>query len=1044
MENNFSLTKEQKRVICGTEKIKKVIACAGSGKTSVLIAAITETLKSRKCRPSEILALTFTKNAALNMKTRIARELPDFKDYETIDIFTFNSFGNQIIKENSFLFGLSKNFNLLNEAKAWQIIFQIFKDADFKYLKAGKDIAGFTKKILAYIWDIKNNLIDNESIKNYLEEASFILSKYQSKSLRNEELKKVDYLKEIHDIYLEYEKIKSSENSVDYADQIFLPYMLFSKVPAIQEKYRQRYKYIFVDEFQDTNNSQARLLSRIFDSRKNKIMVVGDDDQGIYGFRGASIENIIDMQYFMTEPEAGIKTYFLTKNFRSGEKIINFVNNVIGNNRERNLKIIEAEYEGKESDIYFFKTTDMIEEAERIGKIIRHLRDSGMLLKDIAILCRRKNFNEIIKVLEKENIRYEFIGNKNFFYENEILFIVSWLKLIYNIYDEESLVYLLKSSGYKISDRDIYFLRRSQTPGAKNIHNDKKNTAGHKKHLIDSVKEVEKNAFLTKSAIAKLKSFFEDLKYYIKQSELFNLSGIINLIFHYSGLHDELNSGFEKKLKKKIKNIESLIKIASDFEREDSQNNFESFILYLQQLAKTETEDPDNLEISDNNAIKIMSIHAAKGLEFKTVFLPMLWGNDYKPRLSTKTEFEIPAPLRTDSRVWREKALFKSADKFKAFLKERLEEEERRIFYVAASRAEKLLIMSYPIYRLYHGSADDKTNELLKFVDEGFLSEEENKNTDFSFLQKNINNKYVDKKREERCINNIKRKKIISVFENKKKITTVEKQLAIKIKKAAEVPDKKEKIFCAPVRQKEKPEFFSLTEILTYMECPRLYEYRYRLNLSEKTDKKKADTGIKIHKFAAGIVEELFKAYKTGRTREIKNSDYNLLLKKYNDDISLIADEAVRSCFFNLINSSLIDFQGISKIYLEELFYWKIDDFFIRCQIDRADLSDEGFLKIYDYKTGSKNNMATGSYYKNQIYFYIIAISDYLKVSLEKIGGYICFLRSGDTDNYFCNNELKISLQKKIKQAVSGIIQENFKSKPRKKCNECSYRSLCF
>ena len=175
------------------------------------------------------------KNAAENMKRRVEEELNYEINLEFLDIYTFNSFGNKIIRENSYQLGLSKNFDLLNEAQSWQIIFEIFKYSNFVYLKAKKDIAKFTKKILEYIWNIKNNLLEQKEIEDYIINYQSYLSAYKSKSLLNEEIKKINFLKEIFEIYKDYERIKLQNNFIDYADQIYLPYLLFKNTKTLKK-----------------------------------------------------------------------------------------------------------------------------------------------------------------------------------------------------------------------------------------------------------------------------------------------------------------------------------------------------------------------------------------------------------------------------------------------------------------------------------------------------------------------------------------------------------------------------------------------------------------------------------------------------------------------------------------------------------------------------------------------------------------------------------------------------------------------------------------
>ncbi|MCX6347287.1 MAG: UvrD-helicase domain-containing protein, partial [Actinobacteria bacterium] len=324
METLFRLTEEQQKIINSEKTIKRVIACAGSGKTYVLTSNIIKVLNDGLCRPEEILALTFTNNAAENMHEKKKKNLGNNEKADNLNIFTFNSFGNLIIKENSLKLGLGKNFKLINDVQSWQIIYEIFKNYKFKKLKAGKDIGKFVKSLLDYVLNLKNNLINPQELSEYLKNNEKYLCEFRSLALRKEEEDKIKYISEFYEIYESYEKIKNKNNYIDYADQIFLPYFLFKEQMAIREKYVRKYKYIFIDEFQDTNNAQAFLLSMLFQKEKNKLIIVGDDDQGIYGFRGACIENIQNLDYFPEDINHLAETFFLTVNFRSGKNIIDF------------------------------------------------------------------------------------------------------------------------------------------------------------------------------------------------------------------------------------------------------------------------------------------------------------------------------------------------------------------------------------------------------------------------------------------------------------------------------------------------------------------------------------------------------------------------------------------------------------------------------------------------------------------------------------------------------------------------------------------------
>ncbi|MCE5329953.1 ATP-dependent helicase [bacterium] len=1078
METKFDLTEEQKRIIESKSEIKKVIACAGSGKTSVLTANLIKILKEKSARPGEVLALTFTNNAAENMMERIRQNFNNEINSDDINIYTFNSFGNFIIKENSFVLGFGKNFKLINEVQSWQIIYDIFKIYRFKKLKAGKDIGKFVSDLLDYIWNLKNNLITIENLKNYINSYSNYLTGYKSSGLRKEEEDKIPCIDDLYHIYENYEIVKRKNNFIDYSDQVFLPYFLFKNHPSIKEKYSQRYKYIFVDEFQDTNNAQAYLLSMIFAKGKNKLMVVGDDDQGIYGFRGACIENIQNFSYFGNNAGKLVDTFFLTTNFRSGKEIIDFTNSIISENKNREKKIVKSESGEKKSLIMFFKKNSLEQEAGQISEMINNLILQNYKLSDIAVLCRRKRFNEIIKSFKKNNIRYELVGSKSYFYEPEIIFLISWLKLIHNINDDEALVYLLKSSKFKISDRDIFFLRNESNKKYKDdkpdngIYNNILEGSNHA--LIEAVKNAELNQYVSRAAKGRLKLFIDELNQYIKNSQILNLNGIISFIFHFSGLYDELNSRFGIPAKKKIINVENLIKLAWEFEDNNFDSNFDSFVIYLKDMAKADYEDPDVQVISKENSVKIMSIHAAKGLEFKVVFLPILWEQDYKPRKNQKKYYELPSPLRKDGKIWTEKGNYESIKKFEDELKSIMLEEEKRIFYVAGSRAKELLILSYPQYENYSDTTDSDINnknmlsfirnifaedsnivfigsETLDYLDNAFGFKPAAYSNDFKTVLEN----FIKIKNDKDKLNN--NKTGLQKYKNKtvKEVILLneyEKLLAENINMVSDnsCNSSRYEIYNLSNIKREnniltEDKFFSLTEILTFFDCPLLYKFRYVMNMPEP-ENQSADYGVKMHKFIENITSFYFNnCLNLKNENDGKSNMHNFHLSRIVFDKESVEEMKFKNYINNFFNSGILNFDLIGKIFLEQLFYWKINDFYLICKIDRIDMINNGLVRLYDYKTSSSKNHDHNDNYIFQLKSYICGLSDLFNMEAEKITGSLFFLEDGVVKQVCVKNSEKSDIKNKISEGVHDIKNQKYTRHSMKNCSKlCNFKNLCF
>ena len=1076
-------TKQQTEIIKSKAPVKRVIACAGSGKTWVLTNSIASILEEKKCGPDEILAVTFTKNAAENMRMRIGERLKGLEDISSMDIYTFNSFGNDIIYDNSFELGLGKDFRIISGSQSWQILYEILKEFSFSHIKIGKTPTVFLQKVLGFIQNLKNNLISTDDFYKYISEHEKILASYKSRALSSEEEGLIGISSELFEIYLNYEKVKSNRNTIDYQDQVFMPYFLLSRRKALQERYRSKYKYIFIDEFQDTNIAQAQLMTLLYKKGDNNIMIVGDDDQGIYSFRGACIDNILNFDKWDCFSQDKTKNFFLSTNFRSGPEIIDSVHSIISRNENRFEKEFNAFDKNKESLVLFDINKTLREEAQsladHIGKIISY---GGIKLKDMAIISRRKRFDAIVGALKRNNIKYELVGGRNFYFEPEVLFIVSWLKVINNIFDEASIIHILKSAKYRISDRDIFFLKK----GNGNVGST---------DIISMIEHCNSNKAISIEARRRLKSFLGHLLYYIGRSRMLDLKELISLIFEDTGLSDELKSDFEASAKVKLSNIENLIRIASDFQKSYLDTGLESFMAYLKDIAKTDYDNPDKIEISVENSIKLMSIHAAKGLEFEVVFLPMLWKNDYLGRNSGTNGFVVPAELRNDSSIWKEKKNYRSAASFKEDLKKLKMEEERRIFYVACSRAKKILFLSYSEfdeldYKEDPAESNKKAKEIVPFFmdllkkgsylmpirDSGkeFLQELcPERNTYRCFNMKEMK-KMFGERRENRSINNtgickpgwreieknlgqmtedieegLKSKKdtlrvLRAVSGSKDKIPVSTSVINDSRKYLEEVNKKfnegklKEGPYPDIIAAGQKDQIlFSLTPVLDYLECPSLYKWRYVYSIPQRPNEK-MEKGELIHKYIENSTMLRFEDPEAMRVQ--------LMQKYYPEDI--------RPYLEIFEESEFADFSANNprKLMLEQLFYYRIGKYFITGKLDRVSVYEDGFAEVVDYKmSGHKTKKIPATRasmperYRLQLMTYIGAVSDILGMDPDNIKGKLLYLGNGLVDSVNGSSTIIEEIRGILSNAMKSISNGDFNTSKKTCCNDnCEYFKLCF
>jgi ATP-dependent exoDNAse (exonuclease V) beta subunit len=721
---------------------------------------------------------------------------------------------------------------------------------------------------------------------------------------------------------------------------------------------------------------------------------------------------------------------------------------VIRENKKRFEKKVTSGDEGRESKVFFNLDHTLDDEAERMASYIRDLiYGKGLKPGDIAVISRVKKFSKIAGALKDAGIRYELIGNTNFYHEPDILFIISWLKVIEDIGDEVSMMYLLKSDRYRIGDRDIFFLK-----------NDGK--SGKRIDLIDGIRDCSRNPYLSSTAKKRLVSFMDSLILYIKRSGVLDLKELISLIFEESGLSYELKAGFGRSYKSRMRNVENLIRIAADFKKRSDSSGNADFITYIKDVARTDQDDPDTLEISGNNTVKLMSIHAAKGLEFEAVILPMLWKNHYLGKSGSNSRFSIPSYLRKDSPIWQDKAGFSSASKFKDALKQQKTEEERRIFYVACSRAKSILLLSHSRYEsqedldaeakkprevvpffkdLVKGSRhiiplDKEASDYLSSIDENY--------PDSSLMDRKYfggrhdkpvkplakSTAYNWKKIEGRLT-----KAISTLSRDKKNIPGDLLKLLGPGINSKEI----EKLLAAPAKRllsasrTPKPgqprSIFSLTPLLDYLDCPAMYKWRYEYSIPDRQNNA-METGERVHKYIENITRL---QYHDG------SLDIDSLVNSLSEDFKPYIEA--------FLESKLADVSPDKpeKMYLERLFYYKAGKNFITGKLDRVDISGQE-AEVVDYKTGASSSATLPERYRLQLSTYMAAVSEITGIPLGSTRGSMIFLGDGkilsvNGDEGQIGQDIKI-----LTGVIDRIKKGHFEPVETKGCSKyCPYNNLC-
>ena len=623
------LNNMQKEAVLTTDGPLLVLAGAGSGKTTVLTRRIAHIIAEQKAKPWQILAITFTNKAAAEMMSRITALVPD--NAADMWIKTFHSACLRILRYDIDKLGgkYTSVFNVYDTSDQKRLV----KDT-IKALSLSEDMYP-VKMLLSRISDCKNKGITPEEFEN---------SVYDFKQ------------KNIARIYSHYQKSLEDNNSLDFDDLLTKTVELFEKCPDVLEYYQNKFKYILVDEYQDTNNIQYRLVAMLAKKHRN-LCVVGDDDQSIYKFRGADITNILDFEKQFKET----KIVKLEQNYRSTQTILDAANGVIKNNRDRKEKKLWTD-SGEGDKISLFVLDDQIGEASYINNCIEKLVYSGAYkYNDFAILYRT---NAQTRAFE-ENLTcpYRILAGLRFYDRKEIKDILAYLRVIYNTEDDVNLTRIINVPKRGIGDTTVSKIQALASSVGKS--------------MFDIITDPAYEEALGRAG-AKIRDFADMIKSLIEQKSNVPVTVLIDEMLQKTGYSESILMEAPEEARSRMENIEEFRSKAYEYQNGVENPTFEGFLDNISLVS-----DVDNFDESQE-AVVLMTLHSAKGLEFPVVFMCGM-----------------------------EKGLFPSQ---MSEMEEGGMEEERRLCYVGITRAKKKLFMTAARYRTIYGTTSPQL--LSPFVDE--------------------------------------------------------------------------------------------------------------------------------------------------------------------------------------------------------------------------------------------------------------------------------------------------------------------------------------
>ncbi|MFH0839383.1 MAG: ATP-dependent DNA helicase [Candidatus Omnitrophota bacterium] len=676
-----NLNPQQKEAVCHDRGPLLIIAGAGTGKTSVITRRIAYLIETKKALPEEIVALTFTEKAAANMEEGVDILVP--YGYTNVWISTFHAFGDRILRENALVMGLDPNFKVLTRPE--QIIF--FRENLFSlpvsYFRPLSDPTRFIEALAILLSRAKDEDISPKDYADYAMKLKHRLSEHPG----DEELKELLLQQEeIAGIYARYQELTRQNNRIDFGDQAYLSLKLLREHALILKSYQRQFKYILVDEFQDTNYVQFELVKLLAGKDKN-LTVVGDDDQSIYKFRGAAISNILN--FMDTYPEA--KKVVLTRNYRSTQTVLDCAYRLIVHNNPDRLEIkcnIDKRLKGGAPcahAVSHFEFDTVSSEADGVAKIIeKKIRSGRYTYSDFAILVRSNNdADHFIRALNMKNIPWRFSGNQGLYSRAEIRLLVSFLKVISNLADSISLFHLVSSEIYKF---DMVELNRIMS-----VANRNNRSLFHLFVHIDTFDELGDISPSTKKGI---ENILKDVEKFSEVSRELTTGRLLYKFLTETGYLKLLIKSDLPEADEKVQNIAKFFEIVKNFETIAKEDRVVEFSRHLDSLIEA-GDDPATVEADiDTHAVNILTVHKAKGLEFTAVFLVSLVMGKF-PWPKRKESIEFPAELI--------KEMLPSGD-FHT-------QEERRLFYVGMTRAKKELYLTYA--RDYGGVRERRVSQFV-------------------------------------------------------------------------------------------------------------------------------------------------------------------------------------------------------------------------------------------------------------------------------------------------------------------------------------------
>ncbi len=961
------LNEEQKTAVIHKDGPLLIVAGAGTGKTTVIAQRIAYLIEEKLATPEEILAVTFTDKAAGELEERVDKLLP----YGYVDLWvsTFHSFCERILRDHSLDIGLPADFKILSQSAGWLLFRQNLDKLDLDYYRPLGNPTKFIQSLISHFSHCKDQGVYPE---NYLEYADKL--KTRDDAPEDDDVQRVT---EVANAYHIYQQLLLKNSSLDFGDLINYCLKLFKKRPLILKQYREKFKYILVDEFQDTNWAQYELI-KILSEPRNNITVCADDDQAIYRWRGASFSNII--QFKKDFPNA--EQISLVKNYRSSQNILDLAYKFIKANDPDRLEYVNkinkkliAENTGKGVIEHIHADSLDQEVSKTIKKILEILKKNRKAsYSDFAILVRANDAaNPFIKALERANIPYQFLASRGLYSKPCILDIISYFKLLDNYHESPAVFRILNLPFLEIPYEDIVKLTQY-------AHRETKS-------LYEAVQELPLVAGISPKAQEKI-TFILGL--IAKHTSVVREKTVSELLLGFLEDSGYLKYLVEKDDKEQIDLLNQFYKRVKTFEESTAEPMLKNFVEEI--TLEIESGEDGKLDFDPEQGpemVKVMTIHGAKGLEFKYVFVV----NMVDKRFPTTTRgdlIELPDELIKDIKPTGDVHL----------------QEERRLCYVAMTRTKEELYLTSS--QDYGGVRRKKLSRFM--IEMGFkdplqISDKEARN---QLLEK----KETVEKREE------KENKYLPEHFSFSQLTAFEKcPLQYKFNFILKIPIKGKAVFS-----------FGKTMHATL--------YDFLKSAQESSNKEQGDLfGAQKESKRSPAVD--FKQLTAIYEKNWIGEWYENKVQK--DEYYKLGKKIIKDFYGEFVSNppKILTVNGI--VALEIPFHLKMGGNTLYGVIDRIDQITGG-VEILDYKTGvAKDKLDADA--KEQLLIYQIAAEEVFKINPKELTYY--YLNDGQKKSFIGTDKEKDKLKEKIATQMEEIKVSGFKATPGWQCAFCDFKDIC-